>query len=254
MNSEFVRKPLKSDFIYNYVFYTPDEVERARLRGQEALDEMRIRDTWLKRRALKMGVALSIRKDPYTQKPVGRMCTCEAVDIDPDDFKLIPVEELAADLEAQRLERAAARAKTVEHNRRIKASKVWHRPEKLADRFVLVGDQVHEVRYRDPLDEKGEPMEREFEVAPYPVRSNTVQYKGKRHTVVQIRNRLSGGAMPPRKGGRVKGSGKPRFKAQLRVGSKVHHLGMFDTVEERDHAVRVAKVNLMLGLSVYPSP
>jgi hypothetical protein len=246
-------------FVYRFAFYHDDDIRRAEEKGPEALTDLRIRDTYLKLKSGQMGIPLRVvsKKEHLHPRAATRIGDWDAV-VDQDDFAQRTTAEILEEIKGYRDEvrtkKTEARSKVLAKARAIRESMIWHRPEHLMKRFVLVGDQVHEVRYRDPMDEEGNQLERVFETSPHAVRSNTVQHKGKTYTVAWMRRMLSGGALPYRKGGRVKGSGKPRYKAQIRIGSTVKHLGMFDSPEDRDHAVRVARVNLLLGLSVYPSP
>jgi hypothetical protein len=239
-------------FVYRFVFYHEDDIERARQQGHEALTDLRIRDTYLKLKSAQMGVPLVIaKKDPRNLGAKTRIGDWSI--IDQDDFAQIPTSRILEEIKAYRAdvrrEKMEARSKVLAIARREREALVWHRPVKLMDRFVLKGTELHEVRCRTVDGDY------QTDVSPYPVASNTIQHNGQRHTVAYIRWMLSNGAIPHRvKGGRVKGSGKPRYKAQIRIGSQVKHLGMFDSPEDRDHAVRVARVNLLLGLSVYPSP
>jgi len=240
----------KGIFDYRFAFYDSYDVEQARLEGSQALTDLRIRDTWLKIRSEQIGVPLVVaKKDPHNLGARSRVGDWSIVD--QDVFAQIPVDELLAQIKAHRADqqatRAAARSTETAKKREAKNALIWHRPEKLTERFVLVGEEVHEVRYRDPVTEEGIRLERVFETSPYPVRSNTVQHKGKTFTVSMMRRILSHGQIGPRPGGRR--PGKPRYRAQIRLGQQVKHLGMFDTAEDRDAAVMAARVNHLLGLT-----
>jgi len=242
---------LKKPFRYRFVFYDEYESEQARLQGSQALTDLRIRDTWLKIRSDQLGVPLYVvpRKDPNNIDARTRIGDWSIVD--QDTFAEIPTSDLLAQIKAYRAAQYAMRAESrsteTAKKRAAREALIWHRPEKLTERFTLVGEEVHEVRYRDPVTEEGIRLERVFETSPYPVRSNTVQHKGKTFTVSMMRRMLSNGQIGPRPGGRR--PGKPRYRAQIRLGQQVKHLGMFDTEEGRDSAVLAARVNHLLGLT-----
>jgi hypothetical protein len=248
------RKPKTGKpFVYRFSFYHDDDIRRAEEKGPEALTGLRIRDTYLKLKSGQLGVPLRVVKKEEHLHPRAATRIGDWSIVDQSEFAQIPTSRILEEIKAYRAhvraEKMEARSKVLAKAREIKQSMIWHRPAKLLDRFVLVGTELHEVRCRTVDGDY------QTDVAPYPVASNTIQHNGQRHTVAYIRWLLSNGAIPHRvKGGRPAGSGKPRYKAQIRIGSVVKHLGMFDSPEDRDHAVRVAKVNLMLGLSVYPSP
>jgi hypothetical protein len=242
----------KRPFVYRFVFYTDDDIERARQKGPDALDDLRIRDTYLKMRSEQMGVPLVVApKDPKNPRAKTRIGDWSIVD--QDLFAQISTSELLGYItelrEHEASERAALRSKDAADKRKAKAALIWHRPKLIQERYEVIDGRLHERRYRTTI-EGG----REFETSPHPVRSTSVRLEGERLSVPFVINWLLTTHPEKLKPGRKKGSGKPRYKAQIRIGSVVKHLGMFDSVEARDHAVRVAKVNLMLGLSVYPSP
>jgi len=236
----------KKPFRYRFTFYDSYDVEQASQQGSQALTDLRIRDTWLKIRSEQLGVPLYVvpRKDPNNLSARGRIGDWSIVD--QDVFAEIPTSELLAQIKAYRAAQYAIRAESrsteTAKKREAKNALIWHRPEKLTERFTLVGEEVHEVRYRTSLD-----GERVFETSPYAVRSNTVQHKGKTFTVSMMRRMLSNGQIGPRPGGRR--PGRPRYRAQIRLGQQVKHLGMFDTAEDRDAAVMAARVNHLLGLT-----
>jgi len=236
----------KKPFRYRFVFYDEYESEQARLQGSQALTDLRIRDTWLKIRSEQLGVPLYVvpRKDPTNIDARTRIGDWSIVD--QDTFAEIPTSELLAQIKAYRAAQYAIRAESrsteTAKKREAKNALIWHRPEKLTERFTLVGENVHEVRYRLSLE-----GERVFETSPHPVRSKTVMHSGKRYTLPYMRWLLSSGAIPHRKGGRR--PGRPKYRAQIRLGTLVKHLGMFDTAEDRDAAVMAARVNHLLGLT-----
>jgi hypothetical protein len=178
--------------------------------------------------------------------------------VDQSEFAQIPTSRILEEIKAYRAdvraEKMEDRSKVLATARREREALVWHRPKLIQERYEVIDGRLHERRYRTTLE-----GERVFETSPHPIRSTSVRLEGKRESVPFVINwLLTGYAMKlkpgPKKRTTPKEDKKPRYKAQIRIGAVVKHLGMFDSVEERDHAVRVARVNLMLGLSVYPSP
>jgi hypothetical protein len=247
----------KRPFVYRFAFYFDDDVMRAEMKGPEALEDLRIRDTYLKILSGQKGVPLQIeKKDPLN--PGARTRTGDWNKVignlqDQQDFEEIPTSELLERIKTFRAETRREwlneRSEVLAIARRNKAAMVWHRPKLIRERYEVIDGRLHERRYRVSVEGVTE-----FETSPHPIRSTSVRLEGERLSVPFVVNWLLTTHAEKLKSGRKKGSGKPRYKAQIRIGSVVRHLGMFDTPEERDHAVRVARVNLMLGLSVYPSP
>jgi len=240
----FVRPRQPYDFVYRYVFYRPEEVERVAQQGLEALAELRIRDTWLKNRSRELGVPFTHSTfGSANKKDHGWSGNWDQV-IDPEQFAQIPLEQLIADIAATRAARAAVRAAETAKKREAKNALIWHRPDKLTDRYRVIDGQLFERRYR--LSPEGEQV---FETSPHPVRSNTVRFEGERLSLPFVIAWLSHGYPVAVPKGRRPGSGRPKYRAQIRLGQQVKHLGMFDTEEERDSAVMAARVNHLLGLT-----
>jgi hypothetical protein len=252
----------KRPFVYRFAFYPEDDVMRAQIKGPDALTDLRIRDTYLKILSGQKGIPLQIeKKDPLN--PGARTRTGDWVKVignldAQQDFAEIPTSELLERIKTLRADIRRdwfdKRSEVLAIARRNKAALVWHRPKLIQERYEVIDGRLHERRYRVSVDGV-----KEFETSPHPIRSTSVRLEGKRESVPFVINWLLTGYPArmkpgPKKRTTPRADKKPRYKAQIRIGSVVKHLGMFDSPEERDHAVRVARVNLLLGLSVYPSP
>lgn len=135
----------------------------------------------------------------------------------------------------QQTKRKAKHDRTVEARRAAKAASKWHRPKNIAHRYQIIGDKLHEVREQKRLD--GEIVR---EVNPHPVRSTSIHYKGTRTSIAGHIAMMTTG-LPAPKGPKPKGK---RYRAQVRQGSRVLHLGMYDTQHERDAAVLEYRLGL----------
>ena len=147
------------------------------------------------------------------------------------------VEKLRQNKVTQKAKRAARRADARAANAHARAQKHaarWKRPDSFADRYEVVDGRLHEVR------ESRSPTGQVFrEVSPVPINSSTIHFDGERISTSLVINILTG--TRPRRGRRPKGE---RYRAQVRKGSKVVHLGVFDTAYERDAAVLTYRLGL----------
>lgn len=165
--------------------------------------------------------------------------------LDIDDFYSKSDEQLLEEMReryGERQKTKQAKHDTLVARRRLaKAELRWYRPKSINDRYQVIDGRLHEVREQRRTD--GTIVR---DVNPHPIRSTSVCYRGERISIPGLVSLLTTG-LPWTRTPKPK---KIRFKAQVRQGSKVVHLGMFDTEHERDAAV----LNHRLGLSANPAP
>lgn len=151
------------------------------------------------------------------------------------------LEEMVGRHELRKATKLTMRQKNTALRRASKAAEKWYRPQNLTDRYRAINGRLHEVRERKNLD--GEIV---HDVNPHPVNATRIKYLGEMMSVAGVLRILTNKAA--KRGRPSKGD---RFRAQVRVGSRVIHLGVYDTPEDRDAAV----LNHRLGLGrANPAP
>jgi hypothetical protein len=163
----------KRPFVYRFVFYHEDDIERARQQGPEALTDLRIRDTYLKLKSAQMGVPLVIaKKDPRNLGAKTRIGDWSIVD--QSEFAQIPTSRVLEEIKAYRAdgrrEKMEDRSQVLAIARREKSALVWHRPKFIQDRYEVIDGRLHERRYRVSVEGV-----MEFETSPHPIRSTSVR-------------------------------------------------------------------------------